>query len=62
MKTITHLQLHQSVRASFVHDEACEASVNDIEQIVEATLEELGLDVANGLIVEKQPKPARRKR
>lgn len=59
MKKITHLQLHQSVRARFVDRKA---DVGTISDAVDFTLEELGLDVRNGDIVPRAAATPRRKK
>ncbi len=47
---LSHLQLHQSVRARFIDTTIDHGT---IALVVEYTLEELGLDVVNGYVVPK---------
>lgn len=58
MKRITHLQLHQSVRARFIDRKS---DVGTISDAVDFTLEELGLDVVNGDVVPRAAAPRRKK-
>lgn len=60
MKIITHLQLHQSVRARFL--DRTNLDNDTIADVVEATLDELDLDVFDGLIVHKSQVRSRARR